>query len=388
MDTPPLRILLLEDNKHDYYIIKHTLERSDIIVELVWAQSAEEALQWVHDQGFDLILTDFKLPGLTGLEMFSRLQQQAIHVPVVFLTGSGNEQVAVEALQRGAQDYLVKDVQQEYLRLLPVVVDKARRQWEDKRAREQAEIDLQRYAADLATRNAELQTFAHMVAHDLKSPLAVIIGYAELLQQNTQQIKDVDLLLCLDSIGRMGRKMAEIIDALLLLAEVRQTELAVKPLDTAIIVNETITRLQAQIEAGQAALYLPETWPLAYGYAPWVEAVWVNYLSNGLKYGGQPPQLSLGAEAAANGMVRFWVKDNGAGISPADQARLFIPFTRLDQLKDGHGLGLSIVRHIIEKCGGQVGVDSHPGAGSTFWFTLPAEEGAEKEEALNMAGTV
>lgn len=372
MDTPPLRVLLLEDNKHDYVIIKRALERSDVFMELVWAQSAEEALQWVHDQAFDLILTDFKLPGLTGLEMFLRLQQQAVHVPVVFLTGSGNEQVAVEALQRGAQDYLVKDPQQEYLRLLPVVVAKARRQWEDKRARKQAEIDLQQYAADLALRNAELQAFAHMVAHDLKSPLAVIIGYADLLQQSTSHMDDQDVLTCLDSIARMGRKMADIVDALLLLAEVRQTELVLQPLDTAAIAQETIARLQRQIESRQATLHLPQMWPLAYGYAPWVEAVWVNYLSNGLKYGGQPPQLWLGAETAANGFVRFWVRDNGSGISAANQARIFVPFTKLDQIKDGHGLGLSIVRHIIEKCGGQVGVDSQPGNGSTFWFTLPA----------------
>lgn len=372
MDTLPLRILLLEDNKHDYAIIKRTLERSDIVVELIWAQTAEEALQWVSTQPFDLVLTDFKLPGLTGLEMFAQLQQQSFNVPVVFLTGSGNEQVAVNALQQGAQDYLVKDPQQEYLHLLPLVVAKARREWEEKRARAQAEANLEQYAVDLAARNAELQAFAHMVANDLKSPLAVIIGYADVLRQNGQEMSDEDLLTCLDAIGRMGRKMAEIVDALLLLAEVRQTSLTVAPLDSASIVHETVARLHAQIQERQAVLHLPQTWPLAYGYAPWIEAVWVNYLSNGLKYGGQPPQLWLGAAAAENGLVRFWVKDNGSGISPADQARLFLPFTKLNQLKDGHGLGLSIVRHIIEKCGGQVGVDSQPGGGSVFWFTLPA----------------
>jgi signal transduction histidine kinase len=121
------------------------------------------------------------------------------------------------------------------------------------------------------------------------------------------------------------------------------------------------------------------------GYAPWVEEVWVNYLSNAIKYGGKPPQVELSAtlfstSCASGGemrenMVYFWVRDNGDGLTPDDQARLFTPFTRLDQIRArGHGLGLSIVRRIVEKLGGQVGVQStgEPGQGSTFFFTLPA----------------
>jgi len=82
--------------------------------------------------------------------------------------------------------------------------------------------------------------------------------------------------------------------------------------------------------------------------------------------------VQLGAEAQPDGMVRFWVRDNGHGLSPEEQARLFTPFTRLDQARaKGHGLGLSIVRRIVEKLGGQVGVESLVGQGSSFFFTLP-----------------
>jgi len=122
---------------------------------------------------------------------------------------------------------------------------------------------------------------------------------------------------------------------------------------------------------------------MALGYMPWVEEIWVNYLSNAIKYGGRPPRLELGADPLPNpppqageglggGMIRFWVRDHGAGLTPEDQARLFTPFTRLDQVRvKGHGLGLSIVRRIVEKLGGQVGVESQVGQGSTFSFTLP-----------------
>jgi two-component system sensor histidine kinase/response regulator len=114
-------------------------------------------------------------------------------------------------------------------------------------------------------------------------------------------------------------------------------------------------------------------WPGASGYGPWVEEVWVNYLSNAIKYGGKPPHVELGAELQTNNMVCFWVRDNGPGIPPEARARLFTPFTRLDQVRtQGHGLGLSIVRRIVEKLGGQVGVTSASGQGSAFSFTLPA----------------
>jgi signal transduction histidine kinase len=112
------------------------------------------------------------------------------------------------------------------------------------------------------------------------------------------------------------------------------------------------------------------------GYAPWVEEVWVNYMSNAIKYGGCPPRVELGAEAQSKDGVRFWVRDNGRGISPEERDRLFTPFTRLSQIHvKGHGLGLSIVRRIVEKLGGAVTVESKVGRGSVFSFTLPAALG-------------
>ncbi len=113
---------------------------------------------------------------------------------------------------------------------------------------------------------------------------------------------------------------------------------------------------------------------MALGHAPWLEAVWVNYISNALKYGGTPPRLTLGASREGDGLVCFWVQDNGDGIQPDEQQKLFTPFTRLAQYKvQGNGLGLSIVSRVIEKLGGDVGVEStgRAGDGSRFYFTLP-----------------
>ena len=177
----------------------------------------------------------------------------------------------------------------------------------------------------------------------------------------------------LDTIAKTGQKINSIIQELLLLSQVRKVEVKTRRLDTARIVAEAQKRLAYMIQEHQAEINLPSTWPEASGHAPWVEEVWANYISNALKYGGRPPWLELGGERLPNGLVRFWVRDNGKGLTPEEQAQLFTPFTRLDQVRAmGHGLGLSIVRRIVEKLGGLVGVESQVGQGSTFFFTLPA----------------
>ncbi len=232
--------------------------------------------------------------------------------------------------------------------------------------RNRAEQALRQQAIILEKQNAELDAFAHTVAHDLKNPLAVMVGFSLWLEN-------------LSRISRSGKQMANIIDELLLLANIRsKDDINTAPLAMAEIVEAAEQRLSTMIAEYQGTITLPESWPSANGYAPWVEEVWVNYLSNALKYGGTPPQLTLGATrvASAGGKVphcRFWIRDNGAGLTSEQQSQLFAEFTRLEQTRAaGHGLGLSIVKRIIEKLDGQVGVESEVGAGSEFWFTIPS----------------
>jgi signal transduction histidine kinase len=145
------------------------------------------------------------------------------------------------------------------------------------------------------------------------------------------------------------------------------------------VIDEALPRLAELIETSGAAIYRPDCagWPIALGYAPWVEEIWVNYLSNAIKYGGPRPRIELGAARQPDGFIRFTVRDYGAGLTLEQQRRLFAPFERLGQAQvKGHGLGLSVVRRITEKLGGRTGVDSQPGQGSTFYFTLPAADAA------------
>jgi PAS domain S-box-containing protein len=238
--------------------------------------------------------------------------------------------------------------------------------------RKQAQEALEQANVALAASNKDLETFARTVAHDLKNPLFIILGYCELW--NYKDILPEELRPDVHKMRQAARKMNDIIESLLLLAGVRKAEIIPQSLDMAAIVAAAQERLGAMLVEYQAHLELPAAWPVARGYAPWIEEVWVNYLSNALKYGGHPPLVQLGAAVQPNNMVKFWAKDNGPGLTAEEQAKLFTPFTRVTQRPvEGHGLGLSIVQQIAEKLGGQAGVESDglPGQGSKFYFTLP-----------------
>jgi signal transduction histidine kinase len=262
-----------------------------------------------------------------------------------------------------------------------IAVDNARLYAGARRASEATEAanrELAQRLDELEARNQELDAFSHTVAHDLKNPLSQVLGFAELLTEEGDTLPPADFQHSLQVISWASAKMNNIIEELLLLAQVRRAEVAVVPLSMAPLVTEALGRLQSQCEELGAEVIWSggADWSDALGHGAWVEEVWVNYISNALKYGGRPPRIEIGAAPQANGMVCFWVRDNGKGLTSEEQARLFAPFERISQTRiTGYGLGLSIVRRIIEKLGGQVAVTSQVGVGSIFSFTLPADRG-------------
>lgn len=223
--------------------------------------------------------------------------------------------------------------------------------------------------------DAELDAFASTVAHDLKEPLAVLTGFVSLIQHARLELTEAQVDEYLQIISHTGAKMINIIDELLLLSQMRHLDvIPTHPLDMGAITHEALLRLQFMVEQYGAQIIVPDTpWPVAYGYGPWIEEVWVNYISNAIKYGGKPPRVELGAtDQDDEQMVCFWVRDNGKGIPPDSLQEVFTPFTRLDHLRaKGHGLGLSIVQRIVNKLDGSVSVDSQLGQGSVFKFCLP-----------------
>lgn len=247
------------------------------------------------------------------------------------------------------------------------------------------ERQLRRDAVLLEERNVELDAYAHTVAHDLKAPLSVIIAASEMVR-GIDYLTDETKERLLEDIQTTAVHMDEIVDDLLLLSQVRQEDAPTGPVDMDAVIANVRNRLSEMIREREAILTYPDTWPIPVGYGPWIEEVWANYVSNALKYGGRPPRVELGATREGDDQIRFWVRDNGPGVDPGARSRLFVPFSQLGEVhRAGHGLGLSIVHHVVRKLGGRVGVESAPDQGSLFFFTLPAASrhspGSDSSEA-------
>jgi signal transduction histidine kinase len=233
----------------------------------------------------------------------------------------------------------------------------------------QNQMVLEERSEELRRRNEELDAFAHSVAHDLLNPVSSALFTAKLIEGaelDREKLSDY-----LKGISRNMSKISRIIDELLLLAQIRQVDMIGAPIDMGQTVAAASERLKDLIESSQAEVIVPDSWPTALGHEAWIEEVWVNYISNAIKYGGSPPRIELRSDIKADGTVEFCVSDNGKGLTEEEKARLFKPFTQLNQVRlAGYGLGLSIVRRIVEKLGGEVRVESTPGLGSTFCFSL------------------
>lgn len=237
---------------------------------------------------------------------------------------------------------------------------------------------------DLEQKNAELNAFGHTVAHDLKNPLMVINVSIESLIKELSDTGSARTKKMMTFIQSSTSHMINIIESLLLFAgikKINEQDFTVFPISQC--VDAALTRLEYDIELNHVSISKVDNWPSLFGFAPWVIEVWVNYINNAIKYGGNKsmqisPQIELGFDMMNNKpdsnqqYIRFWVKDNGDGV-PEDKAEtLFQEFSRLHSTQyEGHGLGLSIVKSVTEKLGGTVGVEKNKDRGSCFFFTLP-----------------
>lgn len=235
--------------------------------------------------------------------------------------------------------------------------------------RNRAEQALRGYASTLETTNSELDAFNHTIAHDLKHPLTIINGYAHLLTDEDLTPEGRRMLY---TIPKVVDSMVEMIDGLLQLAKLRDAD----ELRTEVNMNTALQKALARFDNSRDQITIEEL-PSALGHEAWMTEVFANLINNALKYMPEDRTPLVRVRGIRQGKtVRYEVIDNGIGIKPEDQQRIFEMFTRITDENHrvaykGLGIGLSIVKRVIQRQGGEAGVTSKPGEGSTFWFTLP-----------------
>ncbi len=357
-------LLIVDDIPANISVLFEFLNKENFKV--LVAQDGKRAIEKARYASPDLILMDVMMPGMNGFDACIALKEdeETQHIPIIFMTALADTVDKVKGFSLGAADYITKPFQhEEVLARIKTHLQICRLQKETSRQ-----------TAELQVKNQQLEAFARTVAHDLKSPLNVVIGYADLLISDCETLcsNNQEVIDQLKIIIQSGEKMVSIIDSLLLLARTAKDDIELHPVDMGSIIEQVIQhRLVDLLKQYNGIIHKPDNWPIIQTYAPWVEEIWANYLSNGLKYGGRPPELELGATKIGD-YIKFWIKDNGEGLSAEAKVRLFTPFTRLHENRaEGHGLGLSIVQQVVEKLGGKAGVETELGQGSTFYFCLP-----------------
>jgi signal transduction histidine kinase len=241
-------------------------------------------------------------------------------------------------------------------------------------ARKRAERDREKLITDLEAKNAELERFAYTVSHDLRSPLVTIKGFLGYLERSASAGNMESFRQDMARISSAADRMDNLLKEVLELSRIGR--LVNQPLDVSFneLVNEAVEIVHGRLDARGITLHTQPNLPLVHVDKPRLIEVLQNLLDNAAKYMGdqKEPVIEIGVAGKDNfGNPIFFVRDNGMGIAPAYQGRIFDLFEKLDPASEGTGVGLALVKRIIEFHGGRIWVQSEAGQGATFLFTLP-----------------
>jgi signal transduction histidine kinase len=364
----PLRILVVEDNPPDAAMIRAMLDPKEF--EVVVAPRIDQAIAAIRSQRFDAVLLDLSLPDVHGIEALHRLQDTSPSLPVVIVSGDGDERVATAAVAAGAQDYLLKghftDVA--LRRQLRYAIE--RQELTDRLAASIEELERQR--ASVLQLNQLKNDLIAVLAHDIKGPLTSIVGFAELLEEG--YLEGTQATEAAHTIRTNAQRLGTLANDVLELSRIEHGELEIS--DERVNVIELI-EAAAEAHRVERPIVISSAVESAFvrGDEDRLRQVFDNLLRNAIKYSPQGQPIDVTIDAVGEDF-RFTVRDLGMGIPPEDMPRLFERFARASNARRakiaGTGIGLFIVKMIVERHGGSITVESKLGEGSTFTLTLPS----------------
>ncbi|MDZ8108724.1 MAG: hybrid sensor histidine kinase/response regulator [Nostoc sp. DedQUE12a] len=380
-----VKILLIEDNLASARLLQEFLMQAQLQeFTLVHVKRLGEALEELSKCNYDVILLDLTLPDSQGLSSLPPLIGQAPSVPIVVLTNTNDEKLAIEAVRQGAQDYLVKrQVNVDVLvRSLRYAIERKQVLESLRTVNETLQIRVEERTAELVKAkeiNQFKSEFVSMLSHDIRNPLNTILLAAGLLESHDERLTKEKKLNHLGLIRSAIKNMAQLLDEVSLIGRADSGKLLcdLVSLDLEAFCRQIVNEVQLTANQKHLILVFGSFGQLSQGL--WDESllrhILVNLLSNAIKYslpGGMVRFELIGQEKA----VIFRVQDWGIGIPEENQKRLFEPFHRADNVGSipGTGLGLAIAKKCVEAHGGQIVVNSQVGVGTTFIVTLPLLE--------------
>lgn len=326
-----------------------------------WAAAQEELP--------DLLLLDVRMPGMDGYEVCRRFKadNRLKSVPVLFLSALASTEEITKGFDLGAVDYITKPFREAEVL-----------------ARVRTHLALSLAYARLAEQHIYLQdlerqrdTFVHMLVHDLRSPLMAMLCHLRAVETSGATRLDEEELSSLRTVIHCTRTLSRMVSTVIDLSRMEHTQLTLDckrvPLDE--LFRAALEQVVDPISGRRITQQLAEGCPPVFCDQDLSARILGNLLSNTIKYTPEATDILLGAEPTPDGKVRIWVKDQGPGIPPEDQERIFEKFVVTQQTKhvasSSTGLGLAFCKLATEAQGGVLGLESEAGHGSLFWFTLP-----------------
>ncbi len=362
-------ILIVDDDALDRGMMKMLLSRLPETPYLcIEAGTFDKALELCRRQTPDCLLLDYSMPDMDGIIFLKKLRHEGYQdIPVILVSAAGSETLAVHAFKTGVQDYLRKDKLSSDI--LAHAIKFAVYQKETERALLQRDMDLQ-------AKNDELLHFNYRVSHDLKSPLVTIKTFLDhLVKDMTDGDKD-RVAQDLFYIHSAAEKMVALLDELLQLSRIGRVANPYVEAPLQDIVREALVLVAGRIDERGARVTVTEKPVLLYGDRVRLVEVFQNLVDNAVKFMGEQkePLVEIGAEKK-NGDIVCFVRDNGMGIDPRYRDKLFGLFEKLNSGMEGSGIGLALVKRIIEVHGGKIWAESAGiGKGACFWFSLPGKQ--------------
>jgi two-component system, sensor histidine kinase and response regulator len=381
----PLKILIVDDDQVDRMTVRRALTKAGVPTEVLEASSGSTMAMALQEQPFDCIFLDYQMPGQDGLVLLRQLRHQGVHIPIIMLTGQGDEQIAVELMKAGASDYLSKAM------VSPERLEQSLRN-AVRLYKAEKEMELAKQQREQLLRQRE--DFISRMTHDLRTPLVAADRMLHLLQDNAFGEITPETHEALASMQTSNKNLVQMVNTLL---EVFRHETGYKTL-TLVECNlyelmQGVTRelmplaleknLQLKITEPRNAETVPPG--IVLGDPIELRRVLVNLVGNAIKFTDSGfISVYLSQAAPESGFITLHVEDTGSGISMEEQVMLFERFRQGNHKRAGSGLGLYLSRCIVEAHGGNISAQSTLGQGSCFNIHLPLYL---PDEALELASS-
>ncbi|NCJ07478.1 response regulator [Synechococcales cyanobacterium C] len=392
-----LHILIVDDDIVDRMAIGRALRNTGLSISLVEATDCADAIKTLQEQSFDCAFLDYRLPDQDGLDLIRQLDELGIRVPLIVLTGQGDEQLAVEIMKAGASDYLAKSkVTPERL---SQVLQNAVRLSRAERAAELANQQLRTTNEQLLRQNQELESqrqqiecqnkklieasklksqFLATISHELRTPMNAIMGFSQLLRE---QYPDPLTAQQLDMVSRIlnnSQNLLVMLNEVLDFSKIEAGHLNLRVSDFDLVKLVQLTAEELRVLAIQKSLFLDLDIrlqnPEVHTDQDCIRRILMNLIGNGIKF-TETGGVRITVQALENDTLEIGVQDTGVGIPSDYLTAIFQPFRQADQtltrLHPGTGLGLAITKSLVEAIQGSITVDSQVNQGSTFWVQFP-----------------